>query len=658
MDEWKEHAHGNTAANGVVRLGPLPPGPLEFGTWSDEGYAADSTREGGPDGSIDPIHVELAVDRRYAIAGTVRYADGTPLEGGQITLSSAGTTRDNGWLGRNGSFRLTGVEPGAYDLDVKLEWGSESVLSVTVNAGDENLVLAVKAVPKERLDVTVLDADGKAVGRGSYQIFGEGQSDTGSFTEGRFHVGVRSDEWSVLVYGVRSPNGNVAPSGSVIAGPFPASARAQEIRLPPERRIEGVVRAPDGHGVRGVRVAAAFVGLPAPFAGVDEEVCSTRTDDGGRFRLGGLGGGNYRLRVSVGGGYGAIEPVEVAAGSTDVVLTLKVGDAVAPLVLDADGKPVAGVYLKASCPGTDSVSETDGEGRAALEGLDADRVYALEIHVPSSRSDVLSRTIAEWKPTSDSIALPRGHRVAGVVRDADGRPVAGASVEAVASDGNTLSVVSRGNGAFELLRVPGGDVTLHATADGEPPRRSRPVKAAAGAADVVLVLERTTSLAVRLVTGRTLPEDAQVSVHEENGDFDDWENAGADHVAVFPQLQPWTRYTFFADVQLEGGAHVVGIAKGVRGDAKTLTLELLEGRSVSGRLRFPPGTTDVGVWATTDGQVVGGEVEEDGRFVIHGLFEGPCLVAARGRLPGGEQAHASVKTSADAVVELELRADK
>ena len=96
----------------------------------------------------------------------------------------------------------------------------------------------------------------------------------------------------------RTASGAPLPFGPAAVGPVAATATEVEVRLPPERRIEGVVQGPDGQGVRGVRVTATPVDAPKGFEGDVGEIGqhgSARSDERGTFRIGSLGDGSYRL---------------------------------------------------------------------------------------------------------------------------------------------------------------------------------------------------------------------------------------------------------------------------------------------------------------------------------------------------------------------------
>ena len=658
-DDWHTHASGLTDANGIARLGPLPAGPLNISAWSDGFRAGEDATAGGPEGNTDLIHAELVLERAFAVAGTVRYADDSPFAGAGLELEGRGDP-SNTDADAEGNFRFTGLERETFELRVKAQGGGEVIQTAHVEAGDEHVKIVVKVAKKERLLVHVVDGDGKAVAHASYRLLsrqpnGSTGSDDGTFEEGRLSLEPMPNEWFLFVYGARSAGGGPLALGPAVAGPFAAKVREAEVRLPPGERIEGIVKAPDGHGVRGVRVSATFKDLETPFNGVDLEAAAARTDEHGRFKLGGLGVGAYEVRVTVGGSYGATEPVEAKSGCLDLVLTLTQGDSAEPIILDADGKPVVGAYVKATFNDLFVDSDTDGEGRAVLEGLDAKVGYALMIQPPRSRSDVLLRSINPWTPSSDPITLARGLKLSGMVQDADGRPAADAEVKIQCASGGNYSTNASANGTFEFRRVPEGEVTVTAQIDGPPKRFARAIKALAGASDVVVKLAATSELIVHIEASKPIPEDTYARVRETTSGETDWETVDSTGHATFAGLKPDGKYVVSVEVSFEGEASSqIGVARDVRGDAKTLELKLTSGLSVTGRIRLPVGATNVRIVATMDGNGRGGTVEEDGRYTVGGLTAGPCEVSAYARSADGKHLRASATVEAGGTVDLDL----
>jgi hypothetical protein len=119
---WRASTH--TDADGRFAFEHLAPGSYEVGI-SGEGfrYLTVEAEAGGPE-------VLITVPGSSVIEGVLLEADGRPAEG----FGSVDTDGRSGWIGPGGRFRLAGLRPGAYDLEVGphvfpgIETGSEDVI--------------------------------------------------------------------------------------------------------------------------------------------------------------------------------------------------------------------------------------------------------------------------------------------------------------------------------------------------------------------------------------------------------------------------------------------------------------------------------------------------------------------------------------------------
>ncbi len=97
------------------------------------------------------------------------------------------------------------------------------------------------------------------------------------------------------------------------------------------------------------------------------------------------------------------------------------------------------------------------------------------------------------------LELPKGFEIDGWVLDADGKPIAGAQVEAIpfsAAHPTPGKGISGQDGRFAVLGLDEGRYTLRATAPGFAPTEKKPVKA--GDKEVQIVLERQGSVLLRV----------------------------------------------------------------------------------------------------------------------------------------------------------------
>ena len=168
--------------------------------------------------------------------------------------------------------------------------------------------------------------------------------------------------------------------------------------------------------------------------------------------------------------------------------------------VDAEGGPVAGAWVVAVTADSDRPDDLDGRsddhGRFELRGLAAG-AYDVFAHWEGRASALAEVTIADDAPTDVELVL-RDARVAGVVVDTDGAPIAGAEVRAEAAVVN--GDVTDSQGRFDLGAFPAGEYEVVATWPHQHPRcLTDGTMVRTGAPAVRLVLPRLATL-----TGRVL----------------------------------------------------------------------------------------------------------------------------------------------------------
>jgi hypothetical protein len=168
------------------------------------------------------------------------------------------------------------------------------------------------------------------------------------------------------------------------------------------------------------------------------------------------------------------------------------------VVVDADGKPVAGASVRCA----------DRELRAA--GTDEEGKFELSPDAAGCRAVALGRTqsaseqVAMVAGDGNRLVLGRGGAISGVVVDEKGAAVPGyvIAVESFVPRGGEGAVpmgrprrIDDARGAFELTELPAGRYVLTASADARPPARSGSIEVEAGRTThhVRLVLARGAS---------------------------------------------------------------------------------------------------------------------------------------------------------------------
>jgi uncharacterized GH25 family protein len=268
-----------------------------------------------------------------------------------------------------------------------------------------------------------------------------------------------------------------------------------DIALGASERIE--LRAKRGAVVRGQVVDEA--GTPVPQATVlawcdmrwnlengDDSVpppdARTVCDNAGRFELGGLGPQLVLMPQAPGLAprSGVAGPIPEGADVGDLALVLGAAHELRGRVVDPDGRPVAGLRVKAGhssmtpiqagldlCPPLKRLQTTDADGRFTLAPLAATS-WAVTVHAPGFQpwSRVVKPDVGELL-----VQLSTGLALSGLVLGADGAPLDGAQVllggasqDEFEGDTQTTQTVS-GRFRFEAL-LPTEHATLGVSAAG------------------------------------------------------------------------------------------------------------------------------------------------------------------------------------------------
>ena len=193
----------------------------------------------------------------------------------------------------------------------------------------------------------------------------------------------------------------------------------------------------------------------------------TRTDLEGRFRFDALPEGEARLRAHP----GAEARVTTAVGRpVEVALQLRRTGRIEGRVVDGRGAPVEGVEVLLSRPPEDfdeADTRTDAAGEFAFDELVAD-TYAVHALRDAARTPRVERSVG-WGATEIVDLAFNGGVVHGVVRDPQGQPVEGVTVELASRregdpDPDATTLVGRARtdaaGAYRVQDLPPGSLRL------------------------------------------------------------------------------------------------------------------------------------------------------------------------------------------------------
>jgi hypothetical protein len=208
--------------------------------------------------------------------------------------------------------------------------------------------------------------------------------------------------------------------------------------------------------------------------------------------------------------------VEVLPGRTsEVRVDLKPGGRLQGQVTDPAGRPVAGAQINVLNPttqmflGASLQTISDGEGRYALEGVPLAEIGLRcqhERYRPWVRLDLAVR--APGETLTVNIPLDPGTVVSGrVLEEGTGKPIPKADVMAV--NEHTWTVLSDGEGRFEIANLGDRDIVLSARVRGYGIRFLRGVRP--NTAGIEIRLEKGSTLAGRILAD-PLPRSFTVSV--------------------------------------------------------------------------------------------------------------------------------------------------
>lgn len=254
---------------------------------------------------------------------------------------------------------------------------------------------------------------------------------------------------SSQVQHVATPRGEPARGRSHVPDDAPARPRG-------ELWIEGRVVDRSGRAVAGVTVA---IDTKPPRNVV--------TADNGVFEIDGVDPGRHRIVARGERGYAGVLSIDVTPAIEPIELVLRPARRLELTVVDGeDGlRPLADAIVDVRDPTRQrQISASDGTaafvavapGTAWITvGHEARASAAVRIDVPEGAGTIRERVV-----------LHRGRELAGIVRDPDEHPLAGATITAHVGDGPAISPVVSGEDGRFTIRISGETTRLRASATG------------------------------------------------------------------------------------------------------------------------------------------------------------------------------------------------
>lgn len=397
-----------------------------------------------------------------AVRGVVMDLQGRPIAGARVTGGGAdgGTAMVWGMTGADGRYVLW-LRPGT--VTVTAQATGKTIGGVTgPSEGDE---LSIYLAPASVLRGQVVRADDRTPIEGAWvrasATGGAVQTDaSGRFTIGGLAAGLytpwaEDDEWFGMATEQRALGLGEAATSMVIAA-MPAVF------------VEGRIVHRDG----GAPCDEGTLSLTEAVSG--REIHDVGEPDG-LVHVRGLLPGKYAVRVTCKGTVAEDHRLPLVVGKRDVLAqTWEVSDgrAIAGVVVDAGGAPVAGVTLAARpSDGGAGPAEvvSDAQGKFLLRGLVAGAVRVVPAsHARRTMPDMaVDVTIGDADLADVKVALAATGEVRGALRDPEGQPLAGAELALRTAWGEQRTVAGA-DGGFQFTRAAIGESAISASLGGAP----------------------------------------------------------------------------------------------------------------------------------------------------------------------------------------------
>jgi protocatechuate 3,4-dioxygenase beta subunit len=429
---------------------------------------ADGYAQGGRGAAIPGSFVEIFLTPESVVVGKVVWA-GTdkPVAGAQISAGSRNFFSGGGGNGSvysedDGSFRLEGLEPGAYKLSA---WSDEltgiSAEKVHVGLGQTSEPVVVEVHPAFAVRGVVLVDGETPCSYGTIRLQDRQRKDEPS----RGSTG--QEDGTVLIKGILPGTYEVSVSCNtyVSEAEYPdlviaeASLEGLEWAVHAGRSIRGTVVDAKGQPVANARVSARGKADKDPRARLSNS-WAERTEPSGSFTVAGLLPGSYEVSVNHEELPSPDEPtvVEVPEGQdvADITLTLPASGEIQGIVRDEKGVAVAGVSVQLEGPRWGG-AQTNDAGRFTMKGVQvgehrivAERGWTDTMRAPGASDDDEAgqrvQVTADEVTEVELVVESQNGRITGRVVGEGGEPIADAFVDAVRESDSAAASAGGGRG--------------------------------------------------------------------------------------------------------------------------------------------------------------------------------------------------------------------
>jgi len=473
-----------TDANGVCTIPGLIQGGQANFSIDDDRFANLSFRDrvvlaDAPKTQADPIQLFLAA----TISGTVTNSStGAPAAGIIVDAQSNETNPTSATTASDGTYTLKQLEPGQYivalhpNRDPQKSWTAKAVQNIGVAAGATKSGIDLTLIPGVMLNGSVIAADdGSPVAGVPIGVYGPAHPRDGSYADttntdstGHFEVRVPPGEQTVFIMSDTPAEGFGRPSPDNRTVTIPDGGTASvEFRLPRVlmSSIRGKVVDSDGNPVAGATVFAASDQSP-----MFQNNPITAGADGTFQTIPMIRAGRIEIRARFQDMATPRALIVTRSSSSDVVVQLHKGAlaSISGRVVDAQGQPIKGasIELITQSPrfsiGSDA-GATDDKGNFKADSLWADSNYSIEASCNGygqASSSQLHMQPGQTTITRDLTLYKRDSSVAGVLLDADNKPVAGQRIFVNGPRTGYNNLTTDNNGKFSCAVVSGDRLTV------------------------------------------------------------------------------------------------------------------------------------------------------------------------------------------------------
>jgi hypothetical protein len=379
-----------------------------------------------PSGTIERT---VTLHRGASVSGIVVGPDDRPVADATIEIEMIGDR----WAARatsdsSGAWHVAAIGAGKYLVRATSKtYGPASDISLTLDGATPRRDILVKLAFDAQLVGTVVDVNGAPI---AAAVVTAGTSITQSYSaltdsSGRFELlGIKAGTYNVLA---QSGSRASASTRTTIAN----DQRVDTKLVVEEASIAGIVVDRDGHPVGEARVSAIPTGHIESRANFGDDV----TDSRGRFDLGGLEPGQYRVSATwAGQEERRLDGGElVKTGDRNVKLVLaKPATLTGRVLLDGAPMPYYGM-LVTEHPEFPFIGIPNAvrsiDGRFTVRAISPGRWGVVLLGPGTARKTISNVNVEDSKATDlGDIAMAHGQHVSGHVRDSSGAAVAGATV--------------------------------------------------------------------------------------------------------------------------------------------------------------------------------------------------------------------------------------